>query len=183
MSSSSLIRAHTPSPNSVPLGTTTRRPARRASRPAAAACRMMSCRNSSAVSAVCLSAGKLAWMPRLLLAAEGRVGQDHVHALAVADLGQLEAQAVAVVDLRRLQPVQQQVHLRTAGRAAAWPRRRRCCRSCSVSRFSHRLALLLQVLVRLDQEAARAAGRVEHRLAQLRVDRPATMKRTTARGV
>ena len=30
----------------------------------------------------------------------------------------------------------------------------------------HRLALLLEVLIGLDEEAAGAAGRVEHRLAQ-----------------
>jgi hypothetical protein len=46
------------------------------------------------------------------LAAEGRVGEDHVHPLAVADLGDAPLQCVAVGDLRRFQAVQQQVHLR-----------------------------------------------------------------------
>jgi hypothetical protein len=55
VSSSCLIRPHNPSPKSVPLGTTT------AARPGASGLRsrrMMSCRNSSAVSEVRLSAGK-----------------------------------------------------------------------------------------------------------------------------
>lgn len=58
--SSSLMRAHTPSPNNVPFGTTT--PAR----PGLGYRRnfhMMSMRKRSAVSAVCLSSGKLPWMP------------------------------------------------------------------------------------------------------------------------
>ncbi len=71
LSSSSLMRAHTPSPNSVPFGTTTAaahigrggspsRP-RGASRqrPYLSNFRMMSCKKSRAVSAVCLSSGKL----------------------------------------------------------------------------------------------------------------------------
>ena len=55
--------------------------------------------------------GEVALDAALLLAAEGRVGQDHVHPVLVADLGEREAQAVAGVDLRGLQAVQQQVHL------------------------------------------------------------------------
>ena len=43
--------------------------------------------------------------------AEGRVGQDHLYALALADLGQAEAQRVARIDVGCLQPVEQQVHL------------------------------------------------------------------------
>jgi len=73
LSSSSLIRAQTPSPKSVrwdddggPAG----RPAGVCWR---CSLRMMSWRKSSAVSAVCRSSGKLPWMPFLLLAAEGRV--------------------------------------------------------------------------------------------------------------
>ena len=46
-----------------------------------------------------------------LLSAERRVGEDNVHPLADAQVGELETQAVLVVDLRILQSVQQQVHL------------------------------------------------------------------------
>ena len=45
----------------------------------------------------------------LLFAAEGRVGQDHVDSILVADLGDLHRQAVAVGDVGRVQAVQQQV--------------------------------------------------------------------------
>ena len=48
----------------------------------------------------------------LLFAAEGWVGQDDVHAVAVANLVQRLVQAVAVGDARIFQAVQQQVHLR-----------------------------------------------------------------------
>ena len=47
----------------------------------------------------------------LLLAAEGRVGEDHIHAILLADVGELEAQRVAGIDLRRVEAVQEQVHL------------------------------------------------------------------------
>ncbi len=64
------MTALTPSPNSVPLGTTTAaRPPRAAGlppgtgAPATRSLRMMYCRNSSAVSAVCMLGGKLALMP------------------------------------------------------------------------------------------------------------------------
>ena len=85
LSSSSLIRAADAVAEQRAVGHDDRRPGpglRRAAR----SLRMMSCRNSSAVSAVCLSSGKLLWMPLLLLAAEGRVGEDHVDAVLVADL-------------------------------------------------------------------------------------------------
>ena len=55
--------------------------------------------------------GEVALNALLLLAAEGRIGEDHVHAVLLADLGELEAQGVARVDLRRVEAVQQQVHL------------------------------------------------------------------------
>ena len=50
---------------------------------------MMSCRNSSAVSEVCLSLGEVVPDARLLLAAERRIGEDDVHPVLVADLAQL----------------------------------------------------------------------------------------------
>ena len=113
--------------------------------------------------------GEVAVDAALLLAAEGRVGQDHIHAVSVADLAQREAQAVARIDLRRLQAVQEQVHLASRyGSGLASPPKMLCfCRICAVL---DRLALLLQVLERLDEKAAGAAGRVEDVFAELRVD-------------
>ena len=108
--------------------------------------------------------------PGLFFATEGRVGQDHVHPILVADLGDLHGQAVAVGDAGRLQAVQQQIHLGqhvrqrlglTAEDALLLQRRL----------VLDRLALLFQVLVRLGQEPARAARRVEDRFAKLRIDR------------
>ena len=55
--------------------------------------------------------GEVALDALLLLAAEGRIGEDHVHPVLLADLGQLEAQGVARVDLRGVEAVQEQVHL------------------------------------------------------------------------
>jgi hypothetical protein len=55
--------------------------------------------------------GEIALDAFLLLAAEGRIRQDHVHAVALADVGQLEAERIAGVNLRRVEAVQQQVHL------------------------------------------------------------------------
>jgi hypothetical protein len=48
--------------------------------------------------------GEIALDALLLLAAEGRVGEDHVHALAFADVGELEAEGVAGIDLRASRP-------------------------------------------------------------------------------
>ena len=47
----------------------------------------------------------------LLLAAEGRIGEDDVYAVAVADLAEAEAKRVAGVNPGRFQAVEQQVHL------------------------------------------------------------------------
>src|SRR5262249_14942860 len=47
----------------------------------------------------------------LFLSAKRRVGQDYVNALLLADLGKFEPQGVAGIDLRRIEPVQEQVHL------------------------------------------------------------------------
>jgi hypothetical protein len=73
---------------------------------------MMYCKNSSAVSDVCMLGGKLALDAGLFFATEGRVGEDHIHAFAVADLVEPAFQRVAIGNLRGLQAVQQQVHLR-----------------------------------------------------------------------
>ena len=112
LSSSSLIRAQTPSPNSVPLGTTT---AARAGLPAAVGSSAQlphdELQEEQRRLGGLLVLGEVALDALLLLAAEGRVGEDHVHPVLLADLGELEAQGVAGVDLRGVQAVQQQVHL------------------------------------------------------------------------
>jgi len=47
----------------------------------------------------------------LLLAAEGRVCEDDIHAVVVADLGDLHGEGVAVLDVGVFEPVQEEVHL------------------------------------------------------------------------
>ena len=129
----------------------------------------MSCRNSSAVSDVCRSPGEVALDPLLLLAPERRIGEDDVHPLLLADLRQLEPQRIPRIDLRRIEPVQQQVHLAQQVRQrlglAADDRG-----LLQHAPLLHRLDLRRQVRERLDQEPTRAGRRIEHRLPELRVD-------------
>ena len=102
----------------------------------------------------------------LLLAAEGRVGHDDLDALSVADLAQRKAQAVPRIDLRRLETVQHQIHLRQQ----IGQRFRLAAEDALVLQDFPVLdvaALLLQMLERLDEKAAGAAGRVEDRLRQV----------------
>jgi hypothetical protein len=112
--------------------------------------------------------GKVALDALLLLAAEGRVGEDHVHPVLLPDLGELVAQRIARVDLGRVQPVQQQVHLRKQVRQrlglAAGQRT-----GLEQLAVGDGLDLGGEVVERLDQEAAGAAGGVEHGLARTRV--------------
>ena len=104
----------------------------------------------------------------LFLTAEGRVGEDDVHALAVADLIDPSIQRIAVGDLGRLQPVQQQIHLHQH------VRQRLGLLAVEGVLLQHaalvgRADLRRNVVVGFHQETARAAGRVEHRFAQARV--------------
>ena len=50
--------------------------------------------------------GEIALDAFLLLATERRVGEDDVHAVAFADVGQLVAEGIAGIDLRRVEAVQ-----------------------------------------------------------------------------
>ena len=125
--------------------------------------------------------GKVALDALLLLAAKGRVGKDDVHAVLLAELGELEAEGVARVDLRGVEAVEEEIHLpeqvgQRLGLAAV--------EGGLLQRavLLHGLALGAQVLERFDQEAAGAGGGVEHALAEARMV-ALTMKRTTARGV
>ena len=55
--------------------------------------------------------GEVVENPVLLFAAKGRVGEDDIHPVPVADLVQGKTKGVVRVDARIFQPVQQQVHL------------------------------------------------------------------------
>ena len=104
----------------------------------------------------------------LLLAAKGRIRQDHVHAVALADVGKLETERIARINLRRVEAVQQQVHLakQIRQRLGFAAEQGFLLQDAAVG---HGLDLLGQVVERLDQKAARAAGRVEHRFAEARI--------------
>ena len=72
---------------------------------------MMSCRNSSAVSDVCRSLGKVALNPFLFLAAERGVRHHDVDPVAISDLAHTKAKGIERIDLRRLDSVEKKVHL------------------------------------------------------------------------
>ena len=105
------MRAHTPSPNNVPLGTTT------AARPALVGGTLPPQFPHDELQEQQRGFGRLLVFREIaldaffLLAAEGRIRQDHVHAVALADVRQLEAERIAGIDLRRVEAVQEQVHL------------------------------------------------------------------------
>ena len=173
------MRAQTPSPKSVPLGTTT------AARPGFGGRLQLAhdeLEEEQSGFGGLLVFGKVAEDAALLFAAEGRIGHDHIDAVSVADLAQRKAQAVERIDLRRLQAVQDQIHLRQQIRQ----RLGLAAEDALVLQnlpVLDRLALLLQVLERLDEKAAGAAGRVEDHFAKPAGSMTSTMKRTTARGV
>ena len=130
---------------------------------------MMSWRNSSAVSAVCQSAGKLPWMPRSSSPPKGGL--------------------VRITSTRSFSPIS--VSLKRSALPGSICGASRPCRSrficarrygsglgsqpksdcvCSSLAVGDGVHLLAEVLERLDQEAAGAAGGVEHGLAEARVD-------------
>ena len=102
------MRAATPSPNRVPFGTTT--PARPPAGALEPAHDELQEQQGGFLTAPVF--GEVVADAGLLLAAEGRVGEDDVDPLGLADLGEAKPQRVAGVDARRVQAVQQQVHLR-----------------------------------------------------------------------
>ncbi len=104
--------------------------------------------------------GEIALDAFLFLAAEGRVCEDDVHAVALADVGEFEAQGVAGVDLRRVEAVQHQVHLaEEVGQRLGFAAEE----GFLLQDFAvgHGLHLLAEVVVGFNQEAAGAAGGVE----------------------
>ena len=112
--------------------------------------------------------GEIALDALLLLAAEGRVGEDHVHAVALADVGELVAERVAGINLRRVESVQHQIHL-------AEQIRQRFRFAAEEGFFlqdlavGHGLHLFRQMIVGFDDESAGATGGVEHGFAKARV--------------
>ena len=102
----------------------------------------------------------------LLLAAERRVGQDHVHAVLVADLGELDVAGCSPSSIcGASRPCSSRFiwQSRYGSGFASCPKMLPLLQRVAVARPS---SLLLQVLERLDQEAAGAAGRVEHGFAR-----------------
>ena len=93
----------------------------------------------------------------LLLAAEWRVRDDDVDAIAVADLAHAEPQRVERIDLRRLDPVEQEVHLaeQIGERLRLDPVERRPLEAVELLDGVRERP---DVLVRLDEEAARPAA-------------------------
>ena len=125
--------------------------------------------------------GEIALDALLLLAAEGRVGEDDIDALLLADLGELEAQGVAGVDLRRVEAMQQQVHLaeqiRQRLRLAA--EEALLLQELAVGDGLDLLARWLNASTRNPPVPQAGSSTVSPRCGSV----TSTMKRTTARGV
>ncbi len=96
MSSRSFIRAHTPSPNSVPFGTTT------AARPALPLLWYLQQSHNQLQKQHCRlrslqTTGKATLDRSLFLATKGRIGQDHTHPIPNSQEGQIHRQGVAIL--------------------------------------------------------------------------------------
>ena len=162
------MRAQTPSPNSVPLGTTTAaRPGGRLRRIALQLAHDELEEEQRRLGRLPV-VGEVALDARLLLAAERRVGEDHVHPVVLADLGQLEAQALPGSICGASRPCSSRFiwHSRYGSGFGSPPKSAPPAAACGAATVLH---CSLQVLERLDQEAAGAAGRVEHGFAEPRV--------------
>ena len=127
---------------------------------------MMSCRKQERRLSGAAVLREVAKDAALLLAAERRIGEDHLDALGLADLGQTEAQRIVGIDARRIHAVQEQVHLRQQ-------EGKRLGLAAEDAGVLQDRALLdgvglpLQMGERLDQEAPGAARWVEHGFPEL----------------
>ncbi len=110
--------------------------------------------------------GEVAEDAALFFAAERRVGHDDIDAVSVADLAERKAQAVQRIDLRRLQAVQEQIHLRQQIRQRLGFAAEDALSLENLAVLDG-LALLLQMLERFDEKSAGAAGRIEDHFAKL----------------
>ena len=131
--------------------------------------RMMSCRKSSAVSAVCLSSGKLPWMPFSSSPPKGGLVRiTSTRSFSPISVS-LKRRRVAGVDLRGVEAVQEQVHLaEQVGQRLGLAAEERALLEDACGR-PRSCTCLAEVGEGLDQEAAGAAGGVEDGLAQARV--------------
>ena len=126
--------------------------------------------------------GKIALDAALFLAAEGRIGKNEVHAVALANVGQFEAQGIAGINLRGVQTVEQEVHLteQIGQRFRLAAKEGLVLQNLAVG---HGFDLAGQVVVGLNQEPARAAGRVQNGFAQARIGHCHHEAHDSARGV
>ena len=106
---------------------------------------------------------------RLLDAAEGRIGEHHIHALSRRVVAQRPGQRVVVADIaRHLDAVEHQVgHAQQVRQLLLLHAQDAGLQQRLLLGVAH---LLAQVLDGAHQKAARASGGVEHALTQLRVD-------------
>lgn len=102
------MRAQTPSPKSVPFGTTTAARPGFLSPPQLAHDELEEEQGGFGGAFV---VGEIVLNAFFLRATEGRIGENHIHALLVADFRELVAQRVAGVYARGVKSVQQKVHL------------------------------------------------------------------------
>ena len=108
--------------------------------------------------------GEVAEDAALLLAAERRIGQDDIDPISLADFGELESEGCCRGSIcGRFETVQQQIHLASRyGSGFGSPPKMLCV--LQDLPVLDGLALLLQMLERLNEKPAGAAGRIEHRL-------------------
>ena len=107
----------------------------------------------------------------LFLTAERRIGEDDIHPVPLANLGQAEAKRVAGVDVGSVETMQQQVHLsEEVGKRLGLPPEEGL--GLKTVRSSTVFTWCAEMVVRFDQEATGAARRVKYRLAQSGVGRP-----------
>ncbi len=104
------------------------------------------------------------------LATEGRVGEDHVHAVLVLDVGQVLGQGVGMDDVRRLDAVQDHVHDRDhVGEALLFLAVEGAhLQGFKVSRAERGLGG--EIVIGFAQEASRAAGTIIDALTDFRLD-------------
>ncbi len=145
------MRAHTPSPKSVPFGATT------AARPGFGArriLRMIKLKKQKSRFRCLFVAREICENAALFFATKRRIREDDINAIFLADFSDFNRERVVRADLRRFQPVQQQIHLREQIRQRLWLAAKDAALLQQLSIFNG-FALLLQMLKRFDQEIRR----------------------------
>ena len=101
----------------------------------------------------------------LFFAAEGRIRQNNVPAISIADFFERYAQAIERIDLRCFQTMQEEIHVREqVGKRFGFASEEALGLEDIVVLGS--LALLLQMIEGCDEESTSAAGWIEERFAQ-----------------